>query len=110
MSQEQTAKEALHATLRANKELGPQGSFARNGVVARNVPHEDLGYFSDLPSDYGGDPSLICRLAAHARQDASHALINTKTIMDDQRRIKRRLWVVIALLVVVLLAVTQQHS
>jgi hypothetical protein len=82
MSRDQTAKEALYAKFRATKELGPQGSFDRNGIVAQNVLHEDLGYFSDLPNDYGGDPSLICRLAAHARQDAAHALINTKAIME----------------------------
>ena len=105
-----TAEKALHAALRAHKEFGPRGVFHKNAAVARNILHEDLGYYSEVPRDYGTDAALICRLAAHARQDAAHAVANTDTIMDELRRVKRRLWVVIALLVVVLLALAQHHG
>ena len=107
---EQSAEEGLKLALKAHKDFGLPGQFHENAVVARNVLHEDLGYYTEKPTDYGGDPNLICRLAAHARQDAAHALVNTDTIMDDLRRIKRRQWVVIALLVLVLVAIALQHS
>jgi hypothetical protein len=44
---EQSAKEGLHSALKAHKDFGLPGRFHRNGVIARNVLHEDLGYYSD---------------------------------------------------------------
>ena len=52
------------------------------GIVAKNVLHDELGYFSDSDDDdYGLDETTRDRLIAHGRQDAAHTLINTMDLM-----------------------------
>jgi hypothetical protein len=94
----QSAAEALQSALKAQAEFGPRDVFWRHEAIARNVLQEDLGEFSDLPKEYGDDPHVICRLAAHARQDASHAVLNTNAILREVQGIKRVVWMIAALI------------
>jgi hypothetical protein len=46
------------------------------------------------------DQSTRDRLLAHARQDASHALLNTTTLLQQMASMRRVLWLITGLLVI----------
>ncbi|CCV06714.1 conserved hypothetical protein [Mesorhizobium metallidurans STM 2683] len=81
----------------------------RNSMVARNILHEELGYFSDVQTSYSLDEETRDRLIAHGRQDAAHALTNTIALMESQasrRWTNRLLLIAVALLVYIAYRVT----
>ncbi len=98
------AETELRASLRAAKDLGGFRTSQVNGIVAKNVLHEELGYFgTEHLYDYDLDDETKGRLLAHARQDAAHALVNTSSTLDKLGTILRII-VFFGVLIVVLLA------
>ncbi len=79
------------------REFGQKGPFWDNYAIAQNVLHEDM----DDGQRYRFDDAQRDRIMAHARQDASHAVLNTSSILDALTRIQRLLKVAVALLVII---------
>jgi len=77
-----TAKDDLRMSLMALKEIGECRPSSVNAATARNVLHEDLGRFGDPNQHYSLDDDTRDRLIAHARQDASHAVLNSDKAMN----------------------------
>jgi hypothetical protein len=90
MSQVNEAKTALRAQLRFIKEMGGDQS-ERDAAIARNVLHEDLGYYDKRQFIYDLDEATRDRLITHARQDAAHAVISVSSIQKQLRKTKRLL-------------------
>ncbi|MPZ30445.1 MAG: hypothetical protein GEV13_05525 [Rhodospirillales bacterium] len=87
---EQDAAAALKASIQAAKELGGLSRNQQNALVAKNILHEELGYFgTDHLLDYDLDSETKGRLLAHCRQDAAHGVVNTSTALDQLRSISR---------------------
>lgn len=88
-------------------------AFRENGIIAREVAHEPVENKGKEPrsSDYYLDERSRDSLLVHGRQDASHALLNTKTIMDDVAALRRELraWRVVGLVALALLAWIAWH-
>ncbi|WP_108462257.1 hypothetical protein [Devosia naphthalenivorans] len=83
----QDAVEALRMQLRAMKELGA-GQPEIDAATARNVLHEDLGYFRSKSADYSLDQDTRDKLLAHARQDAAHAVYAASTAARGVRQLR----------------------
>lgn len=86
--QDMTAEENLALSLRAVRDLGG-GQEALDAATARNILHEELGYFKSKSTDYTLDEVTRDRLLAHARQDAAHALIATLTTGRNVKNLER---------------------
>lgn len=64
---------------------GENTDHQKANAVARNILHEDLGYFGEPESSYRLDEKTRDRLIAHARQDASNSMT---LIMDLSNHIQ----------------------
>lgn len=104
MGADETAEEHLKWQLGFASRYGIKKPSELNALTARNVLHEELGYF-DGPSgrNYQIDQDVRDRLIVHGRQDAAHALLNSITILEEISRLKRLLWIALALIAVVFL-------
>jgi hypothetical protein len=74
--------------------LSPRGqdpTEAINAAIAKNVLHEELGYYSDQPCSYNLDQSTRDTLLAHARQDAAHALVINISLLRESAQLKERI-------------------
>jgi hypothetical protein len=58
-----------------------------NYLIAKNVADEEMGRYGEHPLEYSLQQKTKDALLAHGRQDAAHALCNTKSIMDQNARI-----------------------
>lgn len=102
-----TAAENLRANLASRRELeGRLSDTDVNFEVARNVLHEELGYVGDRRLGYDLDDETKDILLVHARQDASHALLNSVTLLKKQKRLHRVIWVAVALLLYIAVRVS----
>ena len=90
-------RDSLQSKLRVAREMGTKDPASINGITARNVLHEELGYFGETPHNYGLDERTRDALLAHVRQDAAHALLNSITTLNELRRLKRLAWVTLGL-------------
>ncbi|TIO14931.1 MAG: hypothetical protein E5X86_22715 [Mesorhizobium sp.] len=99
MPKKQTAMESLQMDYRAHERVtGRLTPADKNRMVARNILHEELGMFADPQGAvYSLDEDTRDRLLAHARQDASHALCNTISLMSSKSQ-SRLLLIAIGLL------------
>ena len=97
MSGKPTSREALAAEIFGLK-LVRAGRLQTNAAIARHTLAGDLGEHSDSwLTDYSLDEATRDRLLAHARQDASHAVIATERLAS---RVRLLTWVGFAILVV----------
>ena len=101
---EQTAEENLELTLRAIRRIGG-GQEELDAATARNVLHEELGYFKSKATSYSLDEATRDRLIVHGRQDASHAVMAAITAGKRVRKLERMVWVLIV--AIVMLVVVQ---
>jgi hypothetical protein len=85
-----TAQQALEARLKSK--LGPKGEHWDNYAIAQNVLHEELGYHGEPEQPpYELNEATRDTLIVHARQDAAHALCNTKSMLDINLKISSQL-------------------
>ena len=75
---EQTAEEALAITMKAMRELGASEE-AIDAAAAKNVLHEDLGYFKSETQSYNLDDKTRDKLIVHTRQDVANAVYAATT-------------------------------
>jgi hypothetical protein len=95
------AGSALRATIRAQRSTGMRGEHADNHATARYTLFHEIGFEGDkAPNPYDFDQGTCDMLIAHARQDAAHALGNTKSLLDLNGRISRQLRLANVLLLV----------
>ncbi len=90
--------------IRATRRLYGPDAFRENGIIAREIAHEPveaLGH-EHRSSDYYLDERARDSLLVHGRQDAAHALLNTKTLMDQVAGIRRDLRIMDAMLLIAL--------
>jgi hypothetical protein len=104
-STKEKAEENLIQQLSFAKETGPKDANFLNSIVARNILHEDLGRFDTRLRRYGLDDDTRDRLIAHARQDAAHALVNTATLLEQVKALRRGLWIMLALVFALVMAI-----
>lgn len=107
-----TVAEDMKSAIWARKALGGKVTPAdTNAIIARSTLHGELGYLDDgTPTIYNLDEATRDRLIAHARQDASHALLNTISLlkaMQDGKWTPRLLLVCIALLIYIAYCVSR---
>lgn len=93
------AEEDFYRRVRSSVEIGrlfgERGPSPINGHIAREtVFDEENGRMHEPLSDETRDT-----LIRHGRQDAAHGLLNTITIINQLRSIRRLLWLAIWLLV-----------
>ena len=107
MEIKQSASEDLRARLGTIRAIQCDDLAAIDAATARNILHEELGYFSDPQTGYNLDESTRNRLMAHTRQDAAHAVLSLATLTLDVRKvgrdvrtIKRLAWVAVILLAI----------
>jgi hypothetical protein len=95
MRKKPTVEEDLRSRLGGLSKWYAPGTDMRsieNGEVAKNVLHEELGYFSDGKEiDYNLDEATRDRLITHGRQDAAHALGNTISLLVAVSKLEHRL-------------------
>jgi hypothetical protein len=96
--EKESAGEHLKMLLGMARDMGTKDSNSLNAIVAKNILQEELGLFRDHQRTYGLDPETRNRLLVHARQDAAHAVLNTSSVLDQLRAL-RRLVIVLSLLV-----------
>lgn len=89
MTSSREAESALRSQLKFIKDMGG-GRTQQDAAIARNVLHEDLGYYDGQQSIYNLDDDTRDRLITHARQDAAHAVISAASIYQEVLSIKRR--------------------
>ena len=87
MKHEQDAVDDLRLQLRTMRELGADQQ-AIDAATARNVLHEDLGYYRSKTTDYLLDEGVRDKLLAHARQDAAHAVYAANTAATEVRKLR----------------------
>jgi hypothetical protein len=80
---DEKAQASLRIAIKAIKEVEGGSPGAINAATARNVLHQDLGYFGEEPDTYSLSEDTRDRLLAHARQDASHAVMNAHNAMQS---------------------------
>ena len=104
MTEKQSGDEELRLLLKLARETTPLREWDKqaNHLTARNVLHTDLGYHSDHLPTYRLDVDTRDRLIAHARQDAAETLCQARTLMDEVRRLRRRMDLISLMLTAVL--------
>jgi hypothetical protein len=86
------AESALQATIRTQRSMGMKGANWDNQAIARYTLFQEIGLEGEPPSNpYDFDEFTRDTLLAHARQDAAHAVCNTKSLLDLNGKISRQL-------------------
>ena len=91
----------LQAEIKAQRALGMKGEHWDNYAVAKYTLEGEIGSTGQAAQhvyDFGQDE--VNTLLAHSRQDAAHALGNTKSLLDLNARISRQVRLVNFLLFV----------
>ena len=84
---EDDLKSKLDAYSLVNDQLrGDPSLLGRPNIYARNILHEELGYFGPVETRYRLDTETRDRLIAHARQDAALASF---AVSELEERVKR---------------------
>lgn len=79
-----------------------------DAALARNILHDDLGYFTDPNTTYHLNDTVRDRLIAHTRQDAAHALV---VAISNQKAIARvNIALRIAILLLAIMLVVQIYN
>jgi hypothetical protein len=86
------AESELQRTIIGQRAIGMKGEHRDNYAIARDVLHGELGFNGKpVEDEYNLDQSKLDTLVAHGRQDAAHALCNTKSLLDLNGRISQQL-------------------
>ncbi|WP_173995736.1 hypothetical protein [Agrobacterium tumefaciens] len=105
MDERQTASEDLRVRIATIHAVQGNDQAAVDAATARNILHEELGYFSDPQTGYSIDEATRNRLLAHTRQDAAHAVLAVASLAGEVRKLRRLAKVAVALLAVLTVAV-----
>jgi hypothetical protein len=108
MGSREDASVALDHALKMQPRFGISGEHSANLLVAKNVTDEEMGRYGENPLEYALQQKTKDTLLAHGRQDAAHALCNTKSILDQNAKILsylRMLNFAMALAVIMLAAI-----
>jgi hypothetical protein len=87
--EKESAEEHLKMQLAMHRDMGVKDPNSLNAMVARNILHEELGRFRERQRNYSLDAETSNRLLVHTRQDAAHAVLNTSSVLDQIRTLKR---------------------
>ena len=101
MDSREAAETDLASTLKAWRSMGLTSEHQANLAVAKNVTNEEMGRYGEHPLEYALKQKTKDTLLAHGRQDAAHALCNTKSILDQNAKISSQLNTLNWLMVVV---------
>lgn len=93
-----TADADLKTRLNVIRTVEGNNQAAIDAVKARNILHEELGYFSDPQTEYGLDDATRNRLIAHTRQDAAHAVLAVGSLAHEVAKVKRLATIIVILL------------
>jgi hypothetical protein len=91
----------IRAQILAQRNGGLIGDHWDNFAIARSVLHEELGYIGSQREPYNLSSATRDILIAHGRQDAAHALSNSRAILDRLQKLTRLLRVVLAVGVII---------
>jgi hypothetical protein len=100
--QRQTAEEAYAAAVKAMQTVTHPSEVRRgfaDEMLAENILHKELGYFSDPLPKYALDQQTRDRLLVHARQDAAHALIIALRLSNEVKLLAGLIWTTRAILI-----------
>lgn len=100
--EKQTAEEAYAAAIKAMRTVTHPSEVRRgfaDEMLAENILHKELGYFSDPLAEYSLDQETRDRLLAHARQDAAHALIIALRLSNEVKVLAELIWTIRAILI-----------
>lgn len=100
-----SAEGDLRMRLLAIREVGNDQRLV-DATIARNVLHEELGYFDRPLQIYNLDEATRDRLLVHARQDAAHAVIAAGTLAKELRKLRRTLAIALTVSALMALVVT----
>ncbi len=95
-----TADAALKTTLDTIRTVEGNNQASIDAAKARNILHEELGYFTDPQTAYALDDTTRDRLIAHARQDAAHAVLAVGSLALEVGKVKRIATTIVILLVI----------
>jgi hypothetical protein len=107
------AEEALAIALRVHDthfvKSERSNESARNFIIARNVLHEELGYYDERRSPYRLDDDTRDILIVHGRQDSAHALLNTDTLLKRVKELSKLVNMLFALNILLLAFLAFHH-
>jgi hypothetical protein len=89
----------IAATTTAQREVGLKGDHWDNHAIAKHLLLEEIDSTKTVRFTYHLDQERRDVLLAHARQDASHALCNTNSLL---KRVRILTWLVYLLLTITL--------
>lgn len=79
----------IQSTIKARRAVGLKGESWDNQAIARDVLFDELGYNRAERPHYHLDDQTKDILLAHVRQDASHALSNTISLLERVEKLDR---------------------
>ncbi len=79
----------IQSTIKARRAIGLKGESWDNQAIARDILFDELGYNQADRPNYHLDEQTKDILLAHARQDSSHALSNTISLLERVERLDR---------------------
>jgi hypothetical protein len=83
---------ALQSTIKTQRSMGLKGEHWDNYAIGRDVLHNELGWKGEArQNEYFLDENIRDTLLAHSRQDAAHALCNTKSLLDLNAKLSSQL-------------------
>jgi hypothetical protein len=91
MDSREAAEADLTSTLKAWRSMGMTSEHQENLAIAKNVANEEMGRYGEHAIEYSLSQKTKDTLLSHGRQDAAHALCNTKSILDQNERISAQL-------------------
>ncbi len=91
MGSREEATTALTHALKMQPRFGITGEHSANFIIAKNVLDEEMGRYGDHSLEYSLQQKTKDTLLAHGRQDAAHALCNTKSLLDQNAKISSQL-------------------
>ena len=97
----------IQFAIKLNKRMGLKGVSWENHVVAQYTLNEELGNHGTPEAYYDLDQTTRDVLLAHARQDAEHALLNTTSILKNQKKLYRLVFFLTIVMCIVLFIVLQ---
>ncbi|GJE59948.1 hypothetical protein [Methylobacterium trifolii] len=83
------ATKRIQSTIKIRNAVGLKGESWDNQAIARDVLFDELGYNRVDRPHYSLDDQTKDILLAHARQDASHALGNTISLLERVEKLDR---------------------
>jgi hypothetical protein len=102
MDSREAAEADLTSTLKAWRSMGMTSEHQENLAIAKNVTNEEMGRYGEHAIEYSLSQKTRDTLLSHGRQDAAHALCNTKSLLDLNAKISSQLATLNSLMVLAL--------